>query len=59
MERGVFHPYKSYASTSCVTPSTPQEVICILSPLNEMQISDCTRMENGPFHPYKPNGSTS
>ena len=59
MENGVFHPYKLYGSTSCVTPSTPQDVIYILSPLIEMQFSDRIRMENGPFHPYKPNGSTS
>ena len=59
MEKGVFHSYKLYGSTSCVTPSTPQDVIFIRSPLNEMQFSDCIQMENDPFHPYKLNKSTS
>ena len=59
MENGLFHLYKLCGSTSCVTPSTLEDVTYILSPLNKVQFSDRIRMENGLLHLYKPYGSTS
>ena len=58
IENDVYHPYKPYGSTSCVTPTTPRDVIYIPSDLNVVRFSDRIRMENGPFHLYKPYGST-
>ena len=46
-------------ATVYVTPSTPQDVIYIVSPLKEIQFSDGIRMENDPFHLFKSNRSTS